>query len=108
MTRNAYSWAVTSPSPCSLRGRLGALLQRRRGENRVGPILQPLLLVGHLVEVELGVLELRAPEQRVERTHLDADAAVHAQGVVDREAIEHLHRPRASATRRIVGLLVRV
>src|SRR5262245_1536569 len=35
-----------------------------------------------------GVLVLGAPEQRVEWAHLDADPAVHAEGVVDVEAIE--------------------
>jgi hypothetical protein len=47
--------------------------------------------------VVLGVLELRRPEQRVERAHLDADAAVHAQREVDREAVEDVARPRAAA-----------
>ena len=38
----------------------------------------------------LGVLVLRAPEQGVERADLDADAAVHAERVVDVEAVERV------------------
>ena len=36
----------------------------------------------------LGVLVLGAPEERIEGTHLNADPAVHAQRVVDVEAVE--------------------
>ena len=39
-------------------------------------------------DVGLGVLVLGAPEQRLERADLDADAAVHAQREVDVEAVE--------------------
>src|SRR6202008_1688785 len=41
-----------------------------------------------LSDAGLGVLVLRAPEQGVEGADLDADAAVHAQGVVDVEPVE--------------------
>ena len=47
--------------------------------------------------LRLGVLVLGAPEQRVERAHLDADAAVHAQRVVDVEAVEVVHLARLAA-----------
>jgi len=39
-------------------------------------------------DLDLGELELGAPEQRVERADLDADATEHAQREVDREAVE--------------------
>ena len=39
-------------------------------------------------DTDLGVLVLRAPEERIERTDLDADTAVHAQREIDIEAIE--------------------
>src|SRR4029450_6848796 len=44
----------------------------------------------------LRVLVLRTPEQRVERAHLDADPAVHAERVVDVETVEHAHAPLTS------------
>jgi hypothetical protein len=65
---------VTSPAP-----------ERRNG---LQPILEAVLVVQHLAHGELGVLVLGAPEQGVERAHLDTDPAVHAQGVVDVEAVE--------------------
>src|SRR5690606_40873154 len=48
----------------------------------------PLLVVDQVGDAGLGVLELGAPEERLERADLDADAAVHAERVVDREAVE--------------------
>ena len=48
-----------------------------------------LLVVQQLGDAGLGVLVLGAPEQRVERADLDADPAVHAERVVDVEAVEH-------------------
>ena len=65
-------------------------LRRRRSTSRAGvdrlrcghrphPVAQPVLLVRQVADVGLGVLELRRPEQRVERARLDADPAVHAQ-----------------------------
>ena len=57
--------------------------------------------------LRLGVLVLRAPEQRVERAHLDADPAVHAERVVDVEAVEDADRAVAAAlTARRALLLV--
>ena len=49
---------------------------------------EPVLLVQQVLDVELGVLELRAPVQRVERADLDADPAVHAEREVDGEAVQ--------------------
>src|SRR5918994_2024028 len=92
----------------NLLGGLCALLELGRRQDRVRPLLELLLLVDELDDVVLGVLELRAPEQRVERAHLDADPAVHAERVVDREAVEHLDRTRLAARRRIVRLFVRL
>ena len=45
----------------------------------------------------LAVLVLGAPEQGVERAHLDADAAVHAQRVVDVEAVDLVDLARRTA-----------
>ena len=45
-----------------------------------------------------GVIEGVSPLERIERTHLDADAAVHAQAIVDREVIEHVHRAGAACS----------
>ena len=53
------------------------------------PLAELVLVVQQVGDAGLGVLVLGAPEQRVERAHLDADAAVHAQRVVDVEAVEH-------------------
>src|SRR5215207_3355091 len=87
---------------------IGLLLLLRAGfelrslRNRAHPLAQLLLVVQQLGDARLGVLVLRAPEQGVERAHLDADAAVHAQRVVDVEAVEQADRARlaAGATRR--------
>src|SRR5437868_1826134 len=58
-------------------------------------------------DVPFRVLVLGTPEQRVERTNLDTDSAVHAQRVVDIEAIEHAHAtfPTAFAPRRTLLLV---
>jgi hypothetical protein len=53
--------------------------------------------VEQVEQVDLGVLELRAPVQRVERADLDADAAVHAQREVDGEPVEDVALPVAPA-----------
>jgi hypothetical protein len=52
--------------------------------------------VGELAYVVLRVLELAAPEKSVVGAHLDADPAVHAEGVVDGEAVEHVALARAA------------
>src|SRR5829696_5165708 len=61
------------------------------------PLAELVLVVQEVGDARLGVLVLRAPEERVERAHLDADAAVHAQRVVDVEAVEEAHRARLAA-----------
>src|SRR6056297_1899187 len=70
--------------------------------HRLHPLAELLLVVEQVGDLGLGVLVLGAPEQGVERAHLHADAAVHAQRVVDVEAIEvvHLARLAAGAARR--------
>src|ERR687886_816997 len=60
------------------------------------------------MDVVLGVLELRTPEQSVERADLHTDPAIHAQGVVDGEPVQNLDAPRSPARRRLVRLLVGV
>ena len=60
-------------------------------------LAEPVLLVQQVEDVDLGVLELGAPVQRVERADLDADAAVHAQAEVDGEAVEHVALALAAA-----------
>src|SRR5437660_6050495 len=75
---------------------LGALLDLRPGlqgqglGHRLHPVAQPLLVVEQLGDAHLRVLVLRAPEQGVEGTDLHADAAVHAQPVVDVETVQEL------------------
>src|ERR1044072_592552 len=57
------------------------------------PFAELFLVVEQVGDADLGVLELRGPEQGVEGADLDADAAVHAEGVVEVEAVEGLDRP---------------
>src|SRR6266536_2017441 len=71
---------------------LGARLERERFRNRVHPRVEPVLVVQEVADPHFRVLVLGAPEQRVEGTDLDADPAVHAQGVVDVEAVDHVDR----------------
>src|SRR5689334_11877304 len=86
---------------------LGAEFERFRLGHGLHPLAEAILVVQQVGDALLGVLELGAPEQRVERAHLDADAAVHAQRVVDVEAVEHVDRTRPSAlTARRTLLLV--
>src|SRR6476619_5148898 len=61
------------------------------------PLAELHLVVEHPGDVALRVLVLGTPEQGVERAHLDADPAVHAEGVVDVEAVEHAYRTLAPA-----------
>ena len=58
-----------------------------------------VLVVEQVGDAGLGVLVLRAPEQGVEGADLDADAAVHAQRVVDVEAVEGADRAGLAARR---------
>ena len=101
MMPKAMFWATTawasitssSSAPASSVGGLGHGLH---------PLAELVLVVQEVGDPGLGVLVLRAPEQGVERAHLDADAAVHAQRVVDVEAVElaDLARLAAGAPRR--------
>src|SRR5215510_2889644 len=81
---------------------LGADFERLRIGNGLHPLAELLLVVEEVGDVGLRVLVLGAPEQGVERAHLDADAAVHAQRVVDVEAVQEADRalPAAFASRR--------
>src|SRR5439155_2539415 len=89
-----------------LLGGFGARFQVGWGEDLVGPLLEALFLVGQVEHAVLGVFELGAPEQGVERADLHADPAVHAQRVVDGEPVEHLDRAGPASAGRRVGLLV--
>jgi hypothetical protein len=65
--------------------------------------------VRELSDVVLRVLELTTPEQRVVRADLDADTAVHAQGVIDREPVEDVPLARTpTLPLRWKRLLVRI
>src|SRR4029450_9992134 len=76
---------------------LGAAFERLRFGDGLHPFAELLLVVQEVGDVRLGVLVLGAPEQGVERTHLDADPAVHAQRVIDVEAVEEADCPLATA-----------
>src|SRR5215216_6440245 len=76
---------------------LGADFERLRLGDRLHPLAELLLVVEEVGDVGLGVLVLGTPEQGVERTDLDADPAVHAERVVDVEAVEEADRPLAAA-----------
>src|SRR3954451_17976488 len=102
MAPKAMCWATISGLPLSAgastcgRSLLGALLDlgarlegRRLGDSG-HPLVQPFFVVQQIGDVELGVLELRTPEDGVERAHLHADPAIHAERVVDVEAVEDL------------------
>ena len=89
-------WCTESP-PTARSGRCSG--QRRSARLRSGSvppsvIRQPGCLVHQVTEVSPRRREGRGPEQRVERAHLDADPAVHAQRQVDREPVEHAARTR--------------
>lgn len=88
--------------------RIGVGLMGRWRRNGLGPGCEFVLLVKKIADVALGVLELRSPEERVERTDLDADPAVHAQGEVDREAVERVAGAGTAALGGGEGLLVGV
>src|SRR5699024_9538643 len=85
-------------------------LRPRRLRHPSHPGAQPLLVVEQVADVTLGVGEVGGPEARVEGADLHADAAVHAQRVVDVEAVQDVLLPRATtaARWRFHGLLVRV
>src|SRR5262249_14849218 len=68
---------------------LGADLQRLGFGDGLHPVTELDLVVQQACDVRLRVLELGAPEQGIEGTHLDADPAIHAQAEVDVEAVQH-------------------
>src|SRR4051812_20768079 len=99
-TPKAMCWGSIRQPPLSRRAPAGSLLgalldlgtgleRRRFGDSR-HPLVQPRLVVQEISDLELGVLELGTPEEGIERAHLHTDAAVHAQRVVDVEAVEDL------------------
>src|SRR6476661_6015622 len=75
----------------------GADFERLRLGHGGHPLAELHLVVEQLGDVALRVLVVGAPEERVERAHLDADPAVHTERVVDVEAVEHAHRTVAPA-----------
>ncbi len=76
---------------------LRAGVEGRRCRDGPHPLPELVALVGEVADVGLGVLELRGPEQGVERTDLDADTAVHAEREVDGEAVEDVAAAFAAA-----------
>src|SRR5690606_4615913 len=73
------------------------------------PLGQAGPVVDQVRDVGFGVLVLGTPEQRLERADLDADAAVHAQRVVEVEAVELVdHAGLAALTPRRGEGLVRL
>src|SRR5688572_23233073 len=104
MTPNAMFWATTG---LLLALHVGPGLEGGRLRHRLHPLAEALLVVEQVGDLELRVLELRAPEQGVERAHLDADPAVHAEAVVDVEAVEDADRAllAAGAAGRGLGLV---
>src|SRR5512132_3476054 len=83
-------WAtISSPSPRDLADLLlrPCLVGLEVGHG-LHPLAEAVLVVQEVSQAQLGVLVLGAPEQGVERAHLDADAAVHAERVVDIEPVE--------------------
>src|SRR5450759_801308 len=76
--------------------RLGTNFEWLRFRDGLHPLPELDLVVEHVRDLKLRVLVLGAPEQGVEGAHLDADPAVHAQRIVDVEAVEHAHRPGAA------------
>src|SRR3954451_11714507 len=102
---NATFWAIMSRSLAALGRWAWSLLALGLGTGPEGlrlrhglhPLAETVLVVQQLGDARLRVLELRAPEQRVERAHLDADTAVHAERVVDVESVEDVDRARTAA-----------
>ena len=69
---------------------VGADFKLWRFGNCFHPLTQLCLVVQQVGDVWFGVFVFGAPEKRVERAHFDADAAIHAQRVVDVETVEHV------------------
>src|SRR5262245_2765672 len=97
MIQKATSCSHISMARSLLLALLGTELQRLGFGHGGHPLAELDLVMEQLGDVALGVLVLGAPEQGVERAHLDADPAVHAERIVDVEAVEHAHRALAAA-----------
>src|SRR5690606_20999847 len=88
------AWENHSPiirpgPPCCDRAGIGSLCDLRLlGDGGKPLVLQRVHVVHQLPHLVLGVLVLGAPEESVERAHLDTDAAVHAEGEVDVKPVE--------------------
>src|SRR5919204_570623 len=95
--QKATFWLVIAGAPTPLLLGLGADFERLRLGNGLHPLAELLLVVEEVGDVRLGILVLGAPEQGIERTHLDADPAVHAERVVDVEAVQEAHRALTTA-----------
>src|SRR5215207_3982128 len=95
-TQKVTFCAVMRASCSLLLAGLGADFQRLRFGDGLHPLTELLLVVEEIGDVGLGVLVLGAPEQGVERANLDADPEVHAERVVDVEAVEEADRPLAA------------
>src|SRR5947208_195862 len=80
-------WATTGRRTLLLLG-LGAHFQRSVLGHGVHPLAELVLVVQEVGDLPLRVLVLGAPEQSVEGAHVHADPAVHAERVVDVEAVE--------------------
>src|SRR4051812_6937584 len=82
--------------------RLGAHFQRGRFGHGFHPLAELVLVVQEVGDLLLRVLVLGAPKQGIEGTDVDTDSAVHAEGVVDVEAVEliDLAGPAAGAAGR--------
>src|SRR5579884_3902042 len=78
-------------------GCLGARLERLLLGHGPHPVAQTDPVVEQVGDARLAVLVLGAPEERVERADLDTDAAVHAERVVDVEAVEDADVPHSAA-----------
>src|SRR5258707_15790622 len=63
----AICWAIIGGALLLL---LGAGFERQRVGHRLHPLAELVLVVEEVGDARLGVLELRAPEQGVERAHL--------------------------------------
>src|SRR5918994_5386905 len=95
-TQKVTFCAVMRASCSLLLAGLGADFQRLRLGDGLHPLAELLLVVEEIGDVGLGVLVLGTPEQGVERADLDADPAVHAERVVDVEAVEEADRSLAA------------
>ena len=69
---------------------VGANFKLWRFGNCFHPLAQLCLVVQQVGDVWFGVFVFGAPEECVKWAHFNADAAIHAQCVVDVETVEHV------------------